>query len=104
MIGLGSSTPLRMMRRVLAPRSLTSMLPSGRNAMAQGCVNPLIGTTRYRWPELLKSCGLSDRVGLGGLVGLGSSASWALLTAATAKSAMLMSHRRTMFQRRHVTS
>ena len=67
--------------------------------MAQGCVSPLIGTTRYRWPELLKSCGLSDRVGRGGLAGAG----WGAADSRHRQERDAYDHCRTMFQRRHIT-
>jgi hypothetical protein len=44
-IGLGSTTPLRTMRS-RPSRSVTSMLPSGRNASANGRLSPLIAVTR----------------------------------------------------------
>ncbi len=42
-MGVGSSTPLRMMRS-RPGRSVTSMLPSGRNARLHGCERPLVTT------------------------------------------------------------
>ena len=50
-IGFGSSTPFRMMRS-RAARSVTSMLPSGRNATVHGNDSAFVtATTRMRWPS-----------------------------------------------------
>src|SRR5215475_916457 len=53
--GCGSRTPFRMIRS-FPVRSVTSIVPSGRNAKLQGYVSPFVtATTRILWPSAVSN-------------------------------------------------